>query len=932
MDKDSVGVRINVKATAAVKQLKNLNSESKKLEKNLRGIGDELKYAFNTTAIIGFTRLIKNVTNTMIRASQKQTDYIESLHLLQSAYGSVENSGTKLVKTMSDLSGLDPAILTKSLGKYRQLSSALGIASESAGLMSENLLKMQNDIASLYDMQPEEVGKKLMSALTGETEAIKILGADVTQTALQQKAYNLGINESITNMSQAEKTILRYLAIQDQLKNSQGDYAHTINSVANQTKIWNSQLSILSRQLGAVFIPILQTTLPILNGILMAVNTIISTLLGFMGIDASVSSISEEFLTLKDGIEGASNAAKEANKSLRGFDKLNVIKTPTSGSAAGVGIGGVNSKLLAQMKEYNDMLDEANNKAREIRDKILGWLGYTQDLNGVWKHTKITLGDILVTIGLILSAIKLISKISKGFTFLKGIFGAGKTATEVGKTATKVSSLSKILPILGKLAAAAGIFYLETENMNNQIDKTIEKTKEEGNLLKGIKPKSIGDYISKVFALNFALDNTGAAIGRIIGASAKQKEETKELSTTIEKTLKNMSTNITDFTKTMEKIKINKFLTIDKDTKDQVINNYKSLFDELKTEQETNLAEEIKRLDNMVANGYLSSEQAKIMKKNLEKNNKSLNTQMENDQKTLLNILSKAAEEKRTLTDNERKQIEDIYKRMEENIATTLSQNSDEQKLILEKLKNNKIDISKEEASEMIKQAISNKDKIIENAKEQYNGVILEAQRLKEAGVINDKEYQKMIENAENTKNKTIEEAQKQYNGIYDEFVKSQTDIATWIDRDTGKVLSKWGQWLNSFKINASKTIDKVKSWFKSIFGDKSEISLSVPGVVGGVTASSKKTSYKANGGFVDKGQYFVAREKGPEMVGTIGNKTAVANNDQIVEAISSGVVRAMMSVPKTRDRVVIEATGDTKGLLDFIDFKQKEKDRQYGL
>ena len=102
MDKDSVGVRINVKATAAVKQLKNLNSESKKLEKNLRGIGDELKYAFNTTAIIGFTRLIKNVTNTMIRASQKQTDYIESLHLLQSAYGSVENSGTKLVKTMSD--------------------------------------------------------------------------------------------------------------------------------------------------------------------------------------------------------------------------------------------------------------------------------------------------------------------------------------------------------------------------------------------------------------------------------------------------------------------------------------------------------------------------------------------------------------------------------------------------------------------------------------------------------------------------------------------------------------------------------------------------------------------------------------------------------------------------------------------------------------
>ena len=49
-----------------------------------------------------------------------------------------------------------------------------------------------------------------------------------------------------------------------------------------------------------------------------------------------------------------------------------------------------------------------------------------------------------------------------------------------------------------------------------------------------------------------------------------------------------------------------------------------------------------------------------------------------------------------------------------------------------------------------------------------------------------------------------------------------------------------------------------------------------------------------ANGGFVDEGQLFIAREAGAEMVGRIGGKTAVANNDQIVESVSQGVYEAV--------------------------------------
>lgn len=49
-----------------------------------------------------------------------------------------------------------------------------------------------------------------------------------------------------------------------------------------------------------------------------------------------------------------------------------------------------------------------------------------------------------------------------------------------------------------------------------------------------------------------------------------------------------------------------------------------------------------------------------------------------------------------------------------------------------------------------------------------------------------------------------------------------------------------------------------------------------------------------AKGGIVDAGQMFIAREAGPELVGSFNGKTAVMNNDQIVASVSKGVYSAV--------------------------------------
>lgn len=70
-----------------------------------------------------------------------------------------------------------------------------------------------------------------------------------------------------------------------------------------------------------------------------------------------------------------------------------------------------------------------------------------------------------------------------------------------------------------------------------------------------------------------------------------------------------------------------------------------------------------------------------------------------------------------------------------------------------------------------------------------------------------------------------------------------------------------------------------------------------------------------------------MAREAGPEFVGSIGGRTAVANNDQIVEAVSDGVYRAMAplvsGIGKSDTRVYLDGREITAG--------QNRRNRMYG-
>jgi hypothetical protein len=88
----------------------------------------------------------------------------------------------------------------------------------------------------------------------------------------------------------------------------------------------------------------------------------------------------------------------------------------------------------------------------------------------------------------------------------------------------------------------------------------------------------------------------------------------------------------------------------------------------------------------------------------------------------------------------------------------------------------------------------------------------------------------------------------------------------------------------------------------------------------------------------VDSAQVFVSREAGPELVGTIGRKTAVVNNEQIIEGIASGVSvansesNALLREQNALLRGILEKESgvylDGKHLSDSVDKYKRERGR----
>ena len=99
-----------------------------------------------------------------------------------------------------------------------------------------------------------------------------------------------------------------------------------------------------------------------------------------------------------------------------------------------------------------------------------------------------------------------------------------------------------------------------------------------------------------------------------------------------------------------------------------------------------------------------------------------------------------------------------------------------------------------------------------------------------------------------------------------------------------------------------------------------------------GIKYPKFSVEYYAKGGFPDVGQMFIAREAGPELVGSIGSRSAVVNNDQIVDSVSQGVYQAVVAaMGQSGGDQVVEAKVNEKVLFEVVLNRNRQETMRKG-
>ena len=165
-------------------------------------------------------------------------------------------------KSAGAMFGLSETQAKGFVGKFASMASAMGYTEEQAYKMSTALTGLAGDVASYYHISSDDAYAKLGAVFTGETESLKQLGVVMTQSALDQFALQQGIGKTTKDMTEAEKTTLRFGFVLNSLKLTVGDFSKYSNTWSGSLAIlrlnWSNFMATMGQGIINILLPLMQ--------------------------------------------------------------------------------------------------------------------------------------------------------------------------------------------------------------------------------------------------------------------------------------------------------------------------------------------------------------------------------------------------------------------------------------------------------------------------------------------------------------------------------------------------------------------------------------------------------------------------------------------------------------------------------------------------
>lgn len=451
---------------------------------------------------ISFAAIYRAAAKLLGIAIAKSSQYTEDLNLFTVSMGKYAEEAYNYAQKVSDVMGIDPAEWMRNQGVFNTIITGFGVAGDKAAFMAKNLTQLGYDLASFYNIDFESAMQKVQSGISGELEPLRRLGYDLSVARLEQERLNLGIDKSVSSMTQAEKSQLRYYAMMTQVTQVQGDMARTLENPANMLRVLRAELEQAARAVGNIFIPILTKVLPIAIAVASALQEIIAAIAALFGVTVkspkwgdAIGSASAGSGAIADNMDSAAGSAKELKRYLAGFDELNVLPDQNQGgSGSGAGAGG--GDLGLDLPGYDFLKNAVTTQIDEWKKKLEPLVSFVKD------NLKEIL-ELIATIGIALLAWKLSNDFLNGIMALKTL----------GK-----NGLSIPLTIAAGVILTAASFSIEFRAIKDAIEDKLNSfnfgeiilSGLGGTVGAGVIGKGIGQLIFKAFK--------GSAVAKAITA------------------------------------------------------------------------------------------------------------------------------------------------------------------------------------------------------------------------------------------------------------------------------------------------------------------------------------------------------------------------------------------------------------------------------
>lgn len=182
----------------------------------------------------------------------------ESIAKFGAVFGEQTGEATKFVKELADEIGRSDDEIRKAMSAYQSMFVGLDFGREKATTMSMQLEKLTLDFAAFHNISDEEASSRFLSAMSGSAEVLDQFGVNIRQAAIEQELFAMGINKSVQNASEAEKTLARLNLITKVMagQGALGAAARESESFANQSKALNAEVKDLSIAIGNQLLPL----------------------------------------------------------------------------------------------------------------------------------------------------------------------------------------------------------------------------------------------------------------------------------------------------------------------------------------------------------------------------------------------------------------------------------------------------------------------------------------------------------------------------------------------------------------------------------------------------------------------------------------------------------------------------------------------------